>query len=48
MIRGGITSIYGTESYYPPSSSAWAKPEEGNPNISFRIVLHDAIEEDED
>lgn len=48
MIRGGISSIYGTESYYPPSSSAWSKPEEGNSNISFRIVLHDAIREDED
>ena len=47
-IRGGTCPIHGTEICQPPSASAWAVPEKGSSTISFRIVLHDIFEEDED
>lgn len=43
VVRGGISKIFGTEVCSPPAFKAWAVPEKGNPKISFRIVLHDAI-----
>lgn len=43
VVRGGVLKIYGTEAYSPPAFKAWAVPKEGNPMISFRIVLHDTI-----
>ena len=48
IIRGGAGTILGTGNNYPASCRTWAKPESKSNNVTIRIALHDAIEDDEE
>lgn len=44
VIRGGHGLSYKTGKNYPPSQRAWANPEEGRSDLTFRIVMRDSKE----